>query len=460
MDNKHLVQLELLYNKINEFFTKNPKAESALFETNFEGDKARLRVVREEGKLNISQILKEAPVTKLSDRRTQGLEQVASQIQQTQSQLQQQVADIQQVQQGQPPPQPAPIAPPMGPPPGPEMGPLGAPPPGMMPPMPMGVPPPPMGPPGGMPMPPPPMPPPPMAAPPMPPPLPPEPLGEPGSIIVPDGEFSDDEQAALQGASPGELDPDTGVLAKGILGDLGLRKGLSAIAGSPAGGQELGSELGSTPADLAGDVGNVGAPVTGQTPGMPPDITHGTEEPPERERRPKKKESITPVDDLTGVEDIFQSLVSNPAPTPQDYDDATLAIAPAITDPLNPQELDPMLGYLKSIDALNKSQKGGFLSAGKRNKKGKILKEQDPGASRALSDMVPFEPTTSEESALLRGLKGQTIQDVSVENDEDSIKISLILATTDWPVIFEFSKGGKVTYTFKNRRYVLLKRWR
>lgn len=449
---KHLVQLQIIGNKINEYFSLNPKAVFAIFEASLGKEKAKLRVEKKNKSLEIVEIqvnnkrflLKEGPAAKVLNQKQASLEQSASQLQQA-------IANIQAAQApsqaSEPPVPPAPAGPSAGP----SMQPVGmaSPPLGMMPPMaasapampPMGV--------GGMGVPPTSMPPPTMPAPgsaPVapsapslsePPPgegLPPEPEPLPAAPHEPGGNLDPGAVALPPGMAQGGIDADE-------LGDLHRM-----IQKKDPGGYE--QEFGA----VALGNGNV-----------PPDIPAGTLPPEE----PKKEEEAYQLQEIDPM--------MRPETFPQMQQDYERAIT---TFPLNQsqigqtmQKITTGLSGLQGTErdtaadmlatlAGAQEQDPNKLSLAHKSRGKNIIKEDDLSGKKDLADLAPFQPGTSEESALVRGLKGQTVQDVSVENDEKSVKIQLTLATTKWPVIFEFTQGGKVTYTFKDRRYVLVKSWR
>lgn len=449
---KHLVQLEILGNKINEFFALNPLIKSAIFETNF-GVPAKLRVVRhQKGGLQIVEmrasgktfLLGEGPAAKVLKQQQNALGQAASQLQQA-------VASIQAAQAPapvmQPPPPPAP--PPAGPPPGPPMGPMGALP-AAPPPMPMA---PPMGmpmgpmPPMPMPMAPPPLPPPAVAPPPLPPAPPPVAAPPPGPAAPPpEGMPPEPEPLPTPPHQGGDIDPGAVQMPQGM-----------AKGGVDAG--ELGDlhrQIQQT--DPSGYEQEFGAVTVGNG-NVPPDIPAGTLPPPEPEEEAVQLQEIEPPSFPEIEQDYEKSITKFPLNQTQ-IGQTMQKITHGLGD-LHGTERDLSADMLAVLAGTQEDEPGlGGLYAHKKTDK-KILKEQETDISQKkdLADLAPFEPGTSEEAALVRGLKGQTIQDVSIENDEDSVRVQLTLASTDWPVIFEFQKGGKVTYTFKDRRYVLLKSW-
>lgn len=450
---KHLVQLEILGNKINKYFFENPEAKSVVFEANFGSDNAKLHVVRNKKGLEIVEmfsngknfILAEGPATRVLNQKTDAVEQLAAQTLQAQSELQRQASEIQAAQApmpvAQPPAPPAPSGPPMGDP----MAPVNAvpPPPTMMPPMPMAPPAP-----APMPMAPP------VMAPPVVPPAPapmPMPTAPPPAMAIPPPQTAPPGQGLPPEPQPMPTAPHQG-------GDLDPGA-IQMPPGMAQGGVDA-NELGDLHRqiqvkDPQGYEQEFGAVTVGNG-NIPPDIAAGTLPPPDPEQEAVHPLQEVPID-FPQMQQAFDQAITN---IPHD---------PTLTGPAM-QKITLGLGGLQgdqraqgadmlaTLAGTQPEDEFGSLYAHKKSK-GKFLKEQSPEGAKALSDITSFQPGTSEESALVRGLKGQTVQDVSVENDEDSVKIELSLATTDWPVVFEFNKGGKVTYTFKDRRYVLLKSW-
>ena len=68
----------------------------------------------------------------------------------------------------------------------------------------------------------------------------------------------------------------------------------------------------------------------------------------------------------------------------------------------------------------------------------------------------PEKQKTAEEKAISK-LAGQTIKQASIDFDQDFGRLSLQLAGTNAPATVQWSKGGRVVFSFKGQNYILRK---
>ncbi len=427
MNNKELVRLDLLNRKIYEYFSKHPKSKSAVFKMEIGGDKTHWKVTRSSGNLKIVEVK--------SQTKKFVMEAPIGQVQAHEDDVMQQQAAAQQAAMAQQAATQAP--PPPAPPPGAPMTPMSAAPmaPTPQPPVPMA--------------------PPPMAAPPLA-----APVAPPAE---PTGVGTGAAQAAMQAVEQAKIS-------------------------DPEGFAQF---FGATPqAQL-------------QNPNTPPHLAINGDAPDQRggQQIAAGADPLTEAGvEYTNMRNLFMQAVDQP--TVPNLQAATTAIGSALSG-LNPQEKASAESMLQALatwqgkgadptanaaaDIIVKGPPGAgpasFLSH--KTRKGKKLREapgnsfpvdakkKEPGinpggieatAPAAADDAssqpdIPFEPGTSEEQALVRNLKGQTIKDVTLENDNNIVRVEFDLATTDWPATLEWERGGKLTFIMKDRRYVLHKKW-
>jgi len=396
LKNTEIVQLTLLQKKVNEYFSKNPRAKSVVFETNTGVHDFRCKVENQKGRLQILEMnLLEAPVGQVRDQEAQA----------------QQAAMAQQQQALQPGPPMMPVS----------AAPL---PPQAMPVMQM---------------------------------APQQPvMVDPNQQQVPVDPAAMAPQPTPVQQPPVQPEPQQGP----VNWDEIVASIEAAKAADPDGFTQ---RFGATPQQQL------------QNPNVPPEVVTQTE-PPDQRGGQKIQSSAQPMSEASAdYANITQQFMSSM----DDLDSSKAAqlvqiihqSMPKLRDPVEIKGAHNMLNMINSyrgkLDNPSVRQAVSTMTSGpsvhfgesKKKRKGLLFEQDDEMADDMSMEDAPFVPGTAEEAALVDSLKGQTVKDVKLVNNATAIGLELNLATTDWPAIFEFTKGGKLTFIFKDRRYVLHKKW-